>query len=399
MAEGEGRWRKIPESDPDYQEVKRGFGALAEFTGFEVFGSSYIQWVPESGSEDHDGRWKRMHDRKLSEVRSRFIEFLDDDRTLIPALDLLKEGLDDGDLSEELVRCSPALPEIPGSPEKQQKYGARLPSVRVARAIQSGEIPDELFGRLIQLHVENFRRKNEFFQKNLPQYLARATQILKEVTASGSIPISHEKIDSRIKGLNIRLGDALFARLGEYYGTFNIEDDGIVIAQNIPSRMFEHALMHEMLHALSGRTVIARTVKYEEIALPSNEYQAQRGGLMFYTPLERFRWLNEAMTEGLTLKALNKKWEDGTYKRERKLLDMLIARSGGAIAFKDFTDAYFEDYDPDLPEGPYIPAWESLSAKVNEVYGDSFLLALDKKIQEVGIGEALRKFESGELDA
>ena len=90
MAEGEGRWRKIPESDPDYQEVKKGFGALAEFTGFEVFGSSYIQWVPESGSEDHDGRWKRMHDRKLSEVRSRFIEFLDDDRTLIPALDLLK---------------------------------------------------------------------------------------------------------------------------------------------------------------------------------------------------------------------------------------------------------------------------------------------------------------------
>lgn len=78
----------------------------------------------------------------------------------------------------------------------------------------------------------------------------------------------------------------------------------------------EYVYTHEMFHAISGLSVLSGTVNPEVI----KKLRLQRMGLL---TKGKFRWLNEAMTERLTLKVLELP-DSNYYKNERELLQMMI---------------------------------------------------------------------------
>ncbi len=103
----------------------------------------------------------------------------------------------------------------------------------------------------------------------------------------------------------------------------------------------------------------------------------------------RFHWLNEAVTETVTLNLLSRE-NSASYVPERELLDLLLKKGGKKLPQQLFIDAYFESYDPEKPVDEHIPAWKKLYAEINEAYRPGFLLQLDKYIKRNDVKSAIK---------
>lgn len=182
----------------------------------------------------------------------------------------------------------------------------------------------------------------------------------------------------------------------------------------VKSKALPKILFHELLHAVSGRTVIKSQVVddiegYGEFT--DTDIIHQRTGTRIGSPRgeglemkQRFHWLNEAVTEQLTWRLLGKKIPEpksvmerlmskkyegsATYVPERKLFDLLLQKGSTPLDEKLFLAAYFEDFDPEKPNP--IPAWKAMTKAVRESYGSNMLLELDKMIKSGGIGQAIK---------
>ena len=91
------------------------------------------------------------------------------------------------------------------------------------------------------------------------------------------------------------------------------KEDAMISQQEFVDGRGEKVYVHEMFHALSGRTIIGKEIKDSD----SNEYE----GIDFATSRvglrigRRFGWLNEAVTESLTQDLSEQ--PDPTYQGER----------------------------------------------------------------------------------
>ncbi len=110
--------------------------------------------------------------------------------------------------------------------------------------------------------------------------------------------------------------------------------------------LFRHCMIHEIMHALSGNTMIIESGYNRE-----QEIKSKRIGLHFFTAIEKKlgEWLNEGYTEHLTVEI------DGTdyliYIEHRKGVAKLFKLG---LKEKMIKRAYNEKYDPRNPKGaPY----------------------------------------------
>jgi len=262
-------------------------------------------------------------------------------------------------------------------------------------------LPDSLAERLTRRHVEYVNARQEAFeQRELPAIMAETDRRMRLAIARGTIPVTEEQWERFRSVTPIRLLDPLFEyedRGGSYRSHI------VFLSSEADVENKVSILVHESLHALSGRTVVQVTETDEEFG-DDTSFDHRRLGLHFSSDIwagrqEKFRWLNEAVTEDLTVEISGGE-DHGVYQHERRLLDQLSGALGPG-GRRRFREAYFEDYDPQLNNEERIPFYRKLVRTVGAELGQDFLVNLDTFIhwQRTGDGQRMHWMEGVEIAA
>ncbi|MBI3109556.1 hypothetical protein HYZ06_00765 [Candidatus Daviesbacteria bacterium] len=250
-------------------------------------------------------------------------------------------------------------------------------------------IPNKILESMIIAHVQRFETQLNTFDTQIQAWNQQFKQQITEKIDGGAYPISPETLERRLRNTKVVLGDALRDDLtSDRGGQFDVEKETAMIAQQELRRRGEKVYTHEMFHALSGRTLVAKQPEPTPYSFGGVEFNAQRIGLRFQADkMGRFRWLNEAVTEHLAQDLLS--LSDSAYAPERELFRLLQQQGKTPIPEDLFIGAYFENYDPDLPYGERIPAWKKLYGAINDVYSPGFLVRLDNYVKANGVEKAV----------
>jgi len=131
-----------------------------------------------------------------------------------------------------------------------------------------------------------------------------------------------------------------------------------------------HSLIHERFHSLAGHLYVTRKSE------PQSKGKTVGIGLHKHPELS---WLDEAMTEDLTLRLLEQMKEregldeslNGAYGIHRGLLDEIIRQSG--VPKELFYEAYFEEANLNAKPGQRLPKWHALQKALHKKFGSKFL--------------------------
>lgn len=230
----------------------------------------------------------------------------------------------------------------------------------------------EYFEHRLELKALNEDRK-DFFEGKREGLREKLINALNSAQEKGLIPLTQEEIAERI------YDDTKFtflSRRSPLLGEYDLEEGVAKIQRNLKGEYLFSTLVHESIHALEGRTV---QLEFEEGWF---DIQHQRSGVKFFGENSRFRWLDEAITEDLSVKITG--YEDDTYETERKIFKFLTTGGKIPVPEQKFYNAFFENYDPQKPYGQRIPAWNELQRLLRESFGPNILLRLDKIIEEFG---------------
>lgn len=187
------------------------------------------------------------------------------------------------------------------------------------------------------------------------EFIAPVREKLYAAVADGVLPVTKEKLDTVFANTVTMFSNSR----GLDVGSYDPEREHVYVSPYLKEDHIR-TYLHEFLHALSGQTII-------------NGCLVVRGGFRFEWRL-KLNWLNEAFTEYLTLKILNK--ADGSYQDQRQLFELFLTR----VDFELFKKAYFEEFDPQKLVGHRIPHWHALMAEIREKFGQWFLVNFDKYV-------------------
>lgn len=161
---------------------------------------------------------------------------------------------------------------------------------------------------------------------------------------------------------------------------YDAEHQLVIVDPDLSDGMLQHTLTHELFHAISGKTLQQSgengSVRVQRQGL---EITGREGGPV------RFKWLNEAITEKLTMMLLGRE-KSPSYPHEREGLDEL------GVSFGLLLEAYLEGFEN--VQGEKVPAWKRLNDELDRKYGPGFLTKLDHEIQgksASGIRSAIRR--------
>lgn len=210
-------------------------------------------------------------------------------------------------------------------------------------------------------------------------------QIVKSKVEKGELPQTALDNLHRIDEALIILTDVLKSSdndaLGTAHGESNyIRIDNVHFSED-PKGEIKNTIFHEFYHLLSGSSITIR-----EEARDWGHYLSaflKKTGLRLNTQGRLFlSWLNEAITEDLTLNSSDYKIDgedtydgSGIYVDERKEFHDLIKKG---VSKQLFIDAYFENFveDPNKKPGE---KYTKLLKRVSEVLGPEELLKLNNK--------------------
>lgn len=322
----------------------------------------------------------------LEDSKYRLAEFAKDKNNPFASLGIdimLGEAIDDEVVYGELRKIFPdAVVEWNG-----KRIASALPIIERVE-----DLPNNLYRRILELHAVKHEQKDQGFQEEIPAMQERFVRLIKK----SGLPISYEDAQKRIAQVRVIVGDSIgYSVSSEILGEFDPEHDLAVISleeisiladapeemKSQDERRFQ-TYTHEMLHALSSRSVLG-DVQEDDGALES--VRVQRLGLSMEG---RFRWLNEAMTERMTLELLGE--SDGSYPKERSLLSVLLEQG---LSYACLREAYFERHEPPT-SGLGLKHWREMMNSFNQTFKQGFLVKLDNYVRDMGLDKAIKQVGS-----
>ncbi len=257
------------------------------------------------------------------------------------------------------------------------------------------ELPDNIVEEATKNHIENEQRKFQKFEsEELPGLMEKVNESIEEAIDQGVLPINLDQWHLLRANVVIVLQDFVLDERTNH-GSF-APDTGIQISPELSFEEKFHTLLHEFLHALSGKKVnrVRKVTKhdFEEDLLWTDVdiyFDHQRHGLSFNRDYpfrrERFLWLDEAMTEQLAMD-VGKLIESESYCTERELLNLLV-QSLGEEGKKLFVNVYFENFNPKDESKKRHENLRRLMKAIDQKLGERFLVRLDMFIYEQRDGE------------
>ncbi|MFA5954085.1 MAG: hypothetical protein WC817_00930 [Patescibacteria group bacterium] len=244
---------------------------------------------------------------------------------------------------------------------------------RLANIFLTVGFTNNVFEAMLRKHIELFEEKDRNFNERLPEVLSEFRQEVLAAIESGYLPITIEEVDRRLSETKGVLVDKLETHLGEANGDYNASYGEFRIASDLDEKDEKDATFHELVHAtISGRTVILRQQE------DGDKVKYQRLGLVFYNrtkdiPEKLFRWLNEAVTESISMHIQGK--TDGSYGLERSVLQELYSYG---VSQELVYEAYSENYTTDNPTGSRVPAWKRFAGAIKKLYPQKGVRALQE---------------------
>lgn len=279
-----------------------------------------------------------------------------------------------------------AVPEFFSRPLTNHEKSMEIPGVYDPRGhdiFDSSIISDQTYILILQKYREHVFNKSREFNSKIPEY---KKEVIDSISGSHLIDfIDKDKVIDRLSNISYRLVDGLEMVLEERSGQFSPEDERVDVGSNYPDSKTRCILFHESIHALSGRTMVVNPVN---ISLGDESFlhegiEDRRSGLWMQPAkdISNFFWLNEGVTESITVDLLHPHQRDIMYKDEQELLKLLLENGTQPISQDMLLRAFFEDYDPSKPAGERLPAWKEFYHAVNQAYAPGFLTRLDAYIQ------------------
>ncbi len=255
-------------------------------------------------------------------------------------------------------------------PETGEQLRALMPDEKFvnlqngASLLKDARLSNELFARILENHKRRFDAEIAGFSAEVTRYKTEFAERALVAISNRDIPISQQLLERRLKETQIILSDPLVDTSGAEYR------DGVARASKaLEPENRRHAVFHELTHAISGRIMGLRDhegwEKYEE-KKTGLHIQARRRDR--WLPVEKLRWLNEAVTEDLTLQ-LSGEDDKGAYVLERAELKNLIDQG---VPRGTILQAYFESYDPEA-DGEKLPGWQAMVKNIRDVKGPGWL--------------------------
>jgi hypothetical protein len=161
----------------------------------------------------------------------------------------------------------------------------------------------------------------------------------------------------------------------------------------------EKIYTHEMLHALSGRSIVfhpetltdRQTIINQRVGFRITPYT--KSGIVSHRGKNRFRWLDEAVTEDITQEMMANAGYS-TYHQERELMRLLQTSGKFTIDSDVIRKAYFENLDAAMPAGGRLPYWKALQKRLKEAYDEPILVKIDNIVNEQGMHAAISELRS-----
>jgi len=259
----------------------------------------------------------------------------------------------------ETVSTFPHIKELLQNELPWLKKISKYNEITLLLCSQKNDISDNLFEEMLRSYVNFWEGKQEEFHEKAPYLLATFKEKALEAIKENKLPINQEYLEERIGETRIYLGDNM--SLGECVnGDYDLEDGVVRIAYRDNKNAQEKTVFHEMIHALSGRTVRLKggNLDHQRFGLGFSTYdkQGNKNG-------KQFRWLNEAVTEEITIELSGLDHTYASYSVERKYLHDLYSQG---VSKKLIYDAYFENYDPDSKEK--VPKWKELISQIKDTH-------------------------------
>ena len=319
---------------------------------------------------------------------------------------------------------------------RRENFSARLDArtlaIRLTAKLQKtpDKVSSDTLVEIFRVHGEYVQQvKEQWLEKIQREYLPRFKISIAEMIKDGTLPLDEKVIDERLRTLSFMVLDNFIATLQDRGGDYTASSNSIRLS--VESLRFGYAVfVHEMLHALSGQTdeveKLPETAR-EFLEEDDGDFRVPRVGLRFfqrkndgenevYSPV-RLRWLNEAVTEKLTVdvvthseaglqeaKEQQKRIRSAfsiitkmvlsdedidifVYPLERLLLEKLVNLG---LPEEIVLQAYFENYR-DQAQGHTTPKLQALFQETNRLFGKGFLVKLDMFIRKNGIKKTLEE--------
>lgn len=334
------------------------------------------------------------------EIRTEFLSRLKNEKSRYYAREVFVDALENSDIKIKINTLLSGIPQdvvdkhiqTPDGAEKlirlmfpertEEQHTADL----LTYAFENNLLDNELWLEIVRNHKTKFLEKSKEFDENIkPEFQADFLASITDLSYRGILPLSIGRITKTLEMITVKLDDAIEHSFDEKNGSYDSEQNlALIGSRNFRYKKILYKIyVHEIMHALSGKTVRVEVEgDYESMLKPD------RVGLRI---INKFRWLNEAITESVTQLMYDKGGD--SYVNERKLLDYIIQKSG--VPLQDFYNAYFEHYNPeekDTDNGA-ISNWKKLNQKLNSTLGERFLVHLDDEIKRAGIKKVLESFQ------
>lgn len=237
----------------------------------------------------------------------------------------------------------------------------------VVKGFAENKINESLFISILKVHKESFDRKAESLLSKLEEYKKEFVSSFYKGIEDGHLPITKQEFDSRIEAISFSVFDGLDK---DYLGEHG-KGSSISFNVDINPGHIRHAVFHEMVHGVAGKSILSYKQGQREIVFE------QKNGLLLR--LEQsgksevkaaFSWMNEALTENIAIYLLEKsgkKEEETDYDMERSMVKSIIS---SGVSEDLFIKAFFEDYNISAKPGERMPLWRELAGKLNEVGKD-----------------------------
>ncbi len=262
---------------------------------------------------------------------------------------------------------------------------------------QIEDIPIEVLKEMTAFYTEYIKRRQAEVAEKVEDIRVIAIARIEEYLSQKQIELPDKKIQ-HLKRLRVDMVDPIMARYGNEAGRYSPREGIISVSLDLDEKQFYHTLIHEMMHALSGFVLLESPGK----RIPSkHNYDNIKFGLGFQKKYSvddgdeaggRLSWLDEALVERMALESVQE--EKGTYEENRQILDFLLTH----VPEKYFIDAFFQDYDTDLPQVERLQSTRLLIQKVNEEFGEYFFQRLDKFVNAKGLYKTVEVLQSGEWE-
>lgn len=319
----------------------------------------------------------------------------------------------------ELINHPKIKKELPPLPDDRQEDLSAI-----VRAM-----PLPTFERLLRLHQAGFEKREKLFHKLIPVLKATFVSNVTTLAVMRELPagMKLETVKRRMERTKVFLCDSTTSNLEQLMGAYDGHSESMAISENLVSDLIQrqaeearkggskksattsvgalkeylqghfeelpiyHTYVHEMVHALAGRTIMGKEKRGE-----IKEIDTVREGMDFGGKDRAFGWINEAITEAITMYLVGPNMKIGSYRAERKLLFALLEKGKKHLVYRNFFEAYFESLDPDQDPDKRIPAYRALISDISEAYCPQFLVKLNQFVQKNGAKAALKALDDWE---